>query len=31
MNVIPRTYSGVERAAVLMMLVDEEEAAAMLQ
>ena len=27
----PRTFSGVERAAVLMMLVDEEEAAAMLQ
>ena len=27
----PRTFTGVERAAVLMMLVDEEEAAAMLQ
>lgn len=27
----PRTYSGVERAAVLMMLVGEEEAAAILQ
>jgi flagellar motor switch protein FliG len=27
----PRSFSGVERAAVLMMLVDEEEAAAMLQ
>lgn len=31
MNVIPRTYTGVERAAVLMMLVGEEEAAAILQ
>ena len=28
---IPRTYTGVERAAVLMMLVGEEEAAAILQ
>ncbi|WP_203309146.1 MULTISPECIES: flagellar motor switch protein FliG [Sphingomonas] len=27
----PRNFTGVERAAVLMMLVDEEEAAAMLQ
>ncbi|WP_267395492.1 flagellar motor switch protein FliG [Sphingomonas sp. GC_Shp_1] len=29
--VAPRTYTGVERAAVLMMLVGEEEAAAILQ
>ncbi len=31
MNAIARTYTGVERAAVLMMLVGDEEAAAILQ
>ncbi|MFA5962660.1 MAG: flagellar motor switch protein FliG [Sphingomonas sp.] len=31
MNAPPRNYTGVERAAVLMMLVGEEEAAAILQ
>ena len=31
MNMQPKTFSGVERAAVLMMLVGEEEAAAILQ
>jgi len=31
MEVSPRSFSGVERAAVLMMLVGEEEAAAILQ
>ena len=31
MTAVPRTYTGVERAAVLMMLVGEEEAAAILQ
>tara|TARA_B100000678_G_scaffold277282_1_gene270880 strand:+ start:289 stop:1299 length:1011 start_codon:yes stop_codon:yes gene_type:complete len=31
MNAPARTYSGIERAAVLMMLVGEEEAAAILQ
>ena len=31
MNAVTREYSGVERAAVLMMLVGEEEAAAILQ
>ena len=31
MNAAPKTFTGVERAAVLMMLVGEEEAAAILQ
>lgn len=31
MNMQPKTFTGVERAAVLMMLVGEEEAAAILQ
>ncbi|TPG21131.1 flagellar motor switch protein FliG [Sphingomonas koreensis] len=31
MNAAPKSFSGVERAAVLMMLVGEEEAAAILQ
>ncbi len=31
LDTIPRSYTGVERAAVLMMLVGEEEAAAILQ
>jgi flagellar motor switch protein FliG len=31
MTALPKTYTGVERAAVLMMLVGEEEAAAILQ
>ena len=31
MDTLPRTYTGVERAAVLMMLVGEEEAATILQ
>ncbi|MBN8839499.1 MAG: flagellar motor switch protein FliG, partial [Sphingomonadales bacterium] len=31
MNAVVRSFNGVERAAVLMMLVGEEEAAAILQ